>query len=131
MANNNFEPSRSLSLVKCKCPKCQSGDMFKTGHYAKEFMNMYDECPHCKLRFEIEPGFFWGAMYISYAFTVGIMLIMGGLVYILGNNPDSWVYLTFIIGTFLLLSPLTYRYARVLMIYFFSPIQFNKDLANK
>lgn len=94
-------------------------------------MQMHSECPHCRLRFEIEPGFFWGSMYISYAITVGLMLVLGGAVYFIGKNPDSWVYLTVIISAFVLISPLTYRYSRVLMIYLFSPIRFKKELANR
>jgi len=128
--HNLYEPSKGLSIIKCKCPRCQSGDMFLSGALTKKFMAMNHECPHCKLLFEIEPGFFWGAMYISYAFTTGIMLVMGALVYFIGNNPDTWIYLSFIIGSFLLLTPFTYRYARVLMIHLFSPIRFDKGLAN-
>jgi uncharacterized protein (DUF983 family) len=127
---NQFEPSKGLALLKCKCPRCQSGDMFISGALDKRFMQMHHDCPHCKLHFEIEPGFFWGSMYISYAFTTGIMLVMGALVFFIGNNPDTWVYLTCIIGSFLLMTPFTYRYARVLMIYWFSPIRFDKNLAN-
>jgi uncharacterized protein (DUF983 family) len=127
---NQFEPSKGLSILKCKCPRCQSGDMFVSDALTKKFMEMHHDCPHCKLRFEIEPGFFWGAMYISYAFTTGIMLVMGALVYFVGNNPDTWIYLSLIIGSFLILTPFTYRYARVLMIHLFSPIRFDRGLAN-
>jgi uncharacterized protein (DUF983 family) len=131
MDNHQFESNRPLAILKCKCPQCQSGNMFESAHFSRNFMQMHSECPHCKLRFEIEPGFFWGSMYISYAITVGLMLVLGGAVYFLGNNPDSWVYLTVIISAFVIISPLTYRYSRVLMIYLFSPIRFNKELANR
>ena len=31
-------------------------------------MNQY--CPHCQFKFEKEPGFFFGAMYVNYGLTV-------------------------------------------------------------
>ena len=39
----------------------------------KDFTLMLETCPHCGLRFHVEPGFFIGAMYISYVFIVGII----------------------------------------------------------
>jgi hypothetical protein len=40
---------------------------------------MHQDCPHCGFHFEIEPGFFWGAMYISYAFSVAVSVTFGFL----------------------------------------------------
>ena len=42
---------------------------------------MSKRCPACGLKFEREPGYFFGAMYVSYFLSVGIL---GGLV-ILGH----------------------------------------------
>ncbi|MEY4912742.1 MAG: hypothetical protein RL025_569, partial [Bacteroidota bacterium] len=42
---------------------------------------MHQDCPHCGFHFEIEPGFFWGAMYISYAFSVAVSVTFGFLAY--------------------------------------------------
>lgn len=92
---------------------------------------MHTHCPVCNLQFEIEPGFFWGAMYVSYAITCAILLILGAAVLIIGNNPDFWVYMAIIIPTFILASPFTYRYSRILMLYFFSPIRFDARFAQK
>jgi hypothetical protein len=97
-----------------------------------KFTEMETHCPVCDLQFEIEPGFFWGAMYVSYALTVAMMLIIGGAVLLLTNGRAGfWTYIIPIIGTLIICSPLTYRYARVVMLYFFSPVRFNPDLANK
>jgi len=92
---------------------------------------MKSHCEVCNLNYEIEPGFYWGAMYVSYAITVAIMLIVGAAVYFIGRNPDSWVYLSCIIASFIIASPFTYRYARVIMLYYFSPVRFDEKLANK
>jgi len=130
---NKYEPNKGLSILKAKCPQCQSGKMFKYSAFKLNgFTQMFDTCPVCDLTFEVEPGFFWGAMYISYAITTAMMIIVGALVFILSNhNADFWGYIIPIFSVMFLSIPFTYRYSRVLLIYGFSPIRFNKDLANK
>jgi hypothetical protein len=101
--------------------------MFKYNSYnLGKFTEMNETCSVCGLRFEIEPGFFWGAMYVSYAITTGMMLVLGALTYLIGKDPDFWVYATVIFGAVILSAPPVYRYSRVLMLYFFSPIRFDE-----
>ncbi len=128
-----YEPSKTLAIVKGKCPQCQSGQMFTHSFYKLNlFTNMHADCPVCGLHFEIEPGFFWGAMYVSYALTVGLMLLMGGLILaIWGASAGFYGYVIPIVVALVLSSPLTYRYARIMMIYWFSPIRFKPEFANK
>lgn len=129
--NTRYTHGKSNALLHMKCPRCQSGNMFATTTFSKQFMHMKSHCEVCNLNYEIEPGFYWGAMYVSYAITVALMLIVGAAVYFIGRNPDSWVYLSCIIASFILASPFTYRYARVIMLYYFSPVRFDEKLANK
>ncbi|MFA9213678.1 MAG: DUF983 domain-containing protein [Candidatus Methylacidiphilales bacterium] len=130
---NKFESNKGLSIIKAKCPQCQSGKMYQySALKLNGFTQMFDTCPVCNLTFEVEPGFFWGAMYVSYGITTGMMLVIGALVYILsGHEAGFWGYIIPIFLAMFLSIPFTYRYARVLMLYLFSPIRFNKDLANK
>lgn len=93
----------------------------------KRFMEMHEFCPTCGLRFEIEPGFFWGAMYVSYALTTGIMLVTCGILLLGFNDPDFWVYVVSITGIVLVTLPWIFRYSRVLMLYLFSPVRFDKN----
>jgi uncharacterized protein (DUF983 family) len=128
---DTYTPNKTIAMLQAKCPRCQSGKMFKHNTISTGFMQMFSECPVCNLHFEIEPGFFWGAMYVSYAITTAIMIILGTAILIIGNDPDFWVYIGIIIPAFILSSPFTYRYSRVLMIYLFSPIRFEEKFANK
>ena len=130
---DKYEPSKTLALIKGKCPQCQSGKLFTHGAYnLSKFMEMKSHCPVCNLQFEVEPGFFWGAMYVSYALTVGMMLVIGGAILLISSgNAGFWTYIIPIVGTMVISSPLTYRYARLLMVYFFSPFKFKIELANK
>ena len=38
-------------------------------------LQMYPRCTHCGTKYKIEPSFFYGAMYVSYA--VGVALAIG------------------------------------------------------
>jgi uncharacterized protein (DUF983 family) len=129
---NNYEPNKGLAVFKAKCPQCQSGKMFKKSVFKLNgFTEMFNTCSVCGLTFEIEPGFFWGSMYVSYGITTGMMLVIGVLVYIIsGHEARFWGYIIPIFLAMFSSIPFTYRYSRVLMLYFFSPVRFNKDLVN-
>ena len=129
---NKYEPSKGLAVFKAKCPQCQSGKMFKKSALKLNgFTEMFDTCNVCGLTFEVEPGFFWGAMYVSYGITTGMMLVIGVLVYTFSNHEARfWGYIIPIFLAMFSSIPFTYRYSRVLMLYYFSPVRFNKDLVN-
>ena len=44
--------------------------MFSGGMYNFGSNKIHEHCPHCNLHFEIEPGYFYAAMYVSYALNV-------------------------------------------------------------
>ncbi|RPD50336.1 DUF983 domain-containing protein [Hymenobacter sediminis] len=90
---------------------------------------MPEACPVCGQAYEPEPGFYWGAMYISFAFSTGIMLVVGFAVYYLLNDPDTWVYITAVAIFALLLTPLSLRYSRTLMLYLFGGIRYDARYA--
>jgi hypothetical protein len=74
------------------------------------------------MRFEIEPGFFYGAMYVSYAFVVAEMLNVGLLTYLItGNDKSPWLYIFSILLSVLALTPINYRYSKVLLLHFLTP----------
>jgi hypothetical protein len=43
----------------------------------KQPLDMHKRCPVCDLNYEPEPGFYFGAMFISYAISAFILLPMG------------------------------------------------------
>ncbi len=128
---NHYTPGKYNALFHGKCPRCRSGKIFKFNAIGKNFMKMNDDCPVCGLHFEIETGFFWGAMYLSYAITCAMLIILGGSVLIIGHDPDFWIYMAVIIPSFFIASPFTFRYARILLLYWFSSIRFEEQLARK
>jgi uncharacterized protein (DUF983 family) len=51
-----------------RCPCCGVGRLF-----ARRF-TMHETCEHCGFRFEREPGYFVGAIYVNYAVTAVVCL---------------------------------------------------------
>ncbi len=62
--------NKLYSIFNLKCPGCHTGNLFKTPTFSfnKPF-DMPKSCPKCGQDFEPEPGFYFGAMFISYIFT--------------------------------------------------------------
>jgi len=121
--------SYSAALLQGKCPRCREGSIFTNPvSRLSTFNRMNETCPHCGVRLEPEPGFYQGAMYVGYAFTVAVLVTIGIILYLLGD-PSEWVYIGVIIGVMLLLSPLNYRYSRIVYLYFFGGIKYNPHLS--
>ncbi len=95
-----------------RCPKCKTGPVFN-GRFA-----MNSKCPNCGLMFEREPGYFLGALYISYAVSVLIIALLTAL--ILAVFPVLELHWAILIAAvaFLPVIPPTYRYARLIWINF-------------
>ncbi len=81
-------------------------------------MEMNHYCPVCDASFEPEPGFYFGAMFISYAFSV-VIIFFTWLVLWLLLQPSTMVYVYSSLGTVLLATPFSYRYARLIWLYWF------------
>jgi len=77
---------------------------------------MQERCAVCDLKFEREPGYFLGAMYISYGLGVLIMAPIAALLWALIGWRLTKVILWAVL-LFLPLAPTITLFARVLWIY--------------
>src|SRR6056297_215938 len=63
------------SILNYKCPKCHEGDLYPGSAFEfSKLFTMNEKCSHCGQEFELEPGFYWGSMYVAYGLASGIML---------------------------------------------------------
>jgi len=88
-------------ILKFVCPRCRRGKLFPTNtwSFSKSF-EMHKKCEACGLDFEPEPGFYYGAMFLSYIFTAFFTL---GLVMFLHwvlkwSMSSSFIVLLLILG---------------------------------
>lgn len=132
--------TKIYSILTFTCPRCQEGKLFvKSSAYSKGMTEMNKKCPHCGEPFEREPGFYYGAAYVSYALTVALWIAVlvalivfdaiGLIEYSFTENPI--LFLSLGIGLLLVLLPVLYRLSRAIWINFFvkyreDAIAFNK-----
>jgi uncharacterized protein (DUF983 family) len=108
------------SLVNAKCPRCREGNMFPKGTlYSAKFADMNDHCPCCGQDLEQEPGYYYGAMYVSFGFNVGIflvsLLILAQFVEEITLSMITGLVLAVVVG-FL---PIIFRLSRAIWIHIF------------
>ena len=121
----NKKPGYLWAISHHKCARCRTGDMFRarSSYNLKQFMKMNDRCPACAQYLEIEPGFYYGTAYISYAMTValsvatfvGWWLLVGFSLY--GNSVIKWLVLNAIV--LVAMQPYLMRLSRALWLSFF------------
>jgi uncharacterized protein (DUF983 family) len=100
------------SLLRMRCPRCCEGKIYAHG------MTMNERCPNCNLLFDREPGYFLGALYVSYPIATVFLLI--------GLYLGHWLFpevnlglMVLIVGVcFIPFVPMVTRYARVIWIFF-------------
>lgn len=81
---------------------------------------MHSHCTRCGLNFEPEPGYFYGAMYVSYAFTVALSLGLFILYYLFLWELGVLFFMIILSFTLVVVSPYTFRTSRAVWLNFFN-----------
>lgn len=108
------------SIFTGSCPVCQKESMYVESNPYKlsDTLKMHERCSHCDTKYKIEPSFFYGAMYVSYA--VGIAFAVAAFIisyYFLGFSLVT--AFVAIIGTLFVFAPIIMRLSRNIWINFF------------
>lgn len=112
------------NIVSEKCPRCHKGEMFINKWYHISSNNkMVERCAVCGQRTQLEPGFFHGTGYVSYALTVGFSIITFVLWILITDIglKDSRIFY-WLIGNVILLilmQPFFMRWSRMLWLAMF------------
>ena len=116
------------ATLEGKCPRCRKGDMFISPLYKlNKFHKMHDNCPHCGFKYEVEPGYFYGAMYVGYALSVGIFLVTAIILYYLLNDPSVTTYIVTVAIVALVLYPFNFRFSRIIFAHVFGGIKYDPN----
>ena len=116
------------SIFNHKCPRCLEGDIYanKSSYDLKNITNMRHSCDKCDLDFEREPGYYYGAMYVSYALTVAMTVALFVAYFVLFPTFNSVTYIVALTLMLLALAPWTFRTSRVIWLNFF--IKFKPEI---
>jgi uncharacterized protein (DUF983 family) len=103
---------RAIAILRQRCPRCLEGRPFRG------LMTMSPACPACGLVFEREPGYFVGAMYVSYALAIPAYLLIVVLLRFLFRDIPELAVLAAGLPIICLCAPFLFRYSRVIWMHF-------------
>ena len=118
-----------------RCPRCRKGPMFTNSNpwRLKKVFDMPERCPVCDQRYELEPGFWYGTGYVSYALSVAFSVasFVAWFVLIGMSTHDNrfFVWMTTNVVLLIVLQPWLMRLSRVMYLYFF--VKYDPDYASK
>lgn len=93
------KPGWLQSTIDYTCPRCRKGPLFVQPMKFSDPLAMHDRCEHCDLRFAPEPGYYWGAMFLSYILSGwALLLITLGLVFYFDWTVEMAMLLVIAIG---------------------------------
>lgn len=124
-----WKDTKLYSILGMRCPKCHEGKLFDEPNPYKfsTLTKMPSKCPHCAENFEREPGFYFGAAYVSYGLTVALWIAclvalitfdaLGLIEFGFYTHPTTFI-ITGVVALIALLPPI-YRLSRSIWIHFF------------
>ena len=123
--------NKLYSIIKKKCPRCHEGEFFVNdrAYRMKDLGLTHPKCSNCQLNFVPEPGFYFGAAYVSYGLGVALFVATFLLVYWFVPEPPTWLYVVVMVSATLILAPVNYRMSRIIYINLFHSYSkdFDKD----
>lgn len=131
MSSSKPRPNYFWSILTMNCPRCRRGKLFKnfSAYNFKHTFDMNEECSVCNQKFDMEPGFWYGTGYVSYALAVAfsVATFIAWWVSIGISINDNRVFWWLGINSFLLiaLQPLLMRLSRSVYLYFF--VRYDED----
>ena len=113
------------SIYHCKCPRCREGNMFLKGQFFNpaKFSDMNKNCGHCGQSFEPEPGYYFGAMFISYGINTALFISVWVGLYLFKEDYSLTLLLTLLGVSAIVFLPFIYRISRSIWIAIFIPFE--------
>lgn len=126
----SWKDTRLFAILKMRCPQCHEGQLFVESNPYKpgSIAEMHKSCSDCGESFTREPGFYFGAAYVSYGLTVALWVAvlvalhtfdLIGLIEFEGMFEQPTLFLVVGVVTLILLLPVLYRISRSIWINMF------------
>ena len=109
------------NIVLEKCPYCDKGDVYRKKQRIIEIPRMYQRCENCGKDFTGEPGYFFGAMYVSYGIAVGAGILTFLILKYFFNLSSFNLYIAIIMGVIALISVKNFKWSRIIWLKMFPP----------
>lgn len=114
--------NRFKACLSSKCPNCEVGNVYKKkAGVSFSLPEMNENCSNCGHKFLKEPGFFYGAMYVSYALAMAITIATFVVCQFFFEKAFD-IRMFYIISAVVVLSSWhNYKYSRMIWMYMFTP----------
>ncbi|PTX41622.1 uncharacterized protein DUF983 [Christiangramia gaetbulicola] len=112
--------TKIYSILTGTCPVCQEESMYieKNPYKLNKVFKMHERCSNCNTKYKIEPSFFYGAMYVSYAVGIAFSVAAFIIAYVFLNATLLASFFA-IVGTLVIFMPIIMRLSRNIWINLF------------
>lgn len=108
-----------FSILHEKCPNCNKSYVYYPTKSIFHIPKMKVKCDCCSYKFDREPGYFLGAMYISYAIAVFLGIVTFVLLYFLFPNLSfNWI-IAILAFVMIATAKKNYKLSRIIYIHIF------------
>ena len=107
--------SKLYSIATMTCPQCQETKLMVANPYKLSTMGeVKDTCEVCGLDFKPEPGFYYGAMYVSYALGVAVFVTIWASCNLWFPSLSAWTQIGLVVFFTLVLSPYLFALSKII-----------------
>jgi hypothetical protein len=108
--------TRLYAILKFKCPHCHEGEFFvdRNPYNLSRAGDVLEECSVCHRRFSPEPGFYYGAMYVSYGLAVAVFVTAYVATVVLYPAASTGLTVGIVLGSMLFLTPCLYALSKTI-----------------
>lgn len=130
LLNRIMKGTKLYSILTGVCPKCHQESMYenKNPYVLKDVLKIKEACSKCGTKYRIEPSFFYGSMYVSYAVGIAFAVAAFIISYVFIGTSLLTAFIA-IVGTLIAFGPIIMRLSRNIWINIF--MHYDKNLVKK
>jgi uncharacterized protein (DUF983 family) len=113
--------NKLYSIFRFKCPHCHEGEFYvdRNPYHLSTAGDILEACPVCQRKYEPEPGFYYGGMYVTYAMAVATFATVYTAMLVLYPDAPLWLDAALVIGALVVLAPWYYALSKLIWANFF------------
>lgn len=122
--------TKLYSIITGVCPKCHQESMYenKNPYVLSDVLKIKETCSKCHTKYRIEPSFFYGSMYVSYAVGIAFAVAAFIISFVFIGTSLLTAFIAIVV-TLIAFGPIIMRLSRNIWINIF--MHYDKTLAKK
>lgn len=117
-------------MLFLKCPRCHKGAFLEANPYRlRNFNKVKERCPKCALKYSIEPSFYTGSTYVSYAVGIAVAVAVYVWALLFGLELGIATLFALIVAALVLAMPWIAAVSKSIWAHLF--FKYDSEIANK